>query len=60
MFYMYVFFGILNWPKIGMFLGLGFSSTFRLPVIHVFFQESCSWESDKLFVVVTAKFWQKT
>ena len=29
--YMYVFFRVPNWPKIGIFLGLGFSLTFGLP-----------------------------
>ena len=39
MFYMYVFFRVPNWPKIGIFLGLGFSSTFGLsppPPCHIF------------------------
>ena len=31
MFYMYVFFRVTNWPKIGIFLGLGFISTFGSP-----------------------------
>ena len=28
---LYVFFRVPNWPKIGIFLGLGFSSTFGPP-----------------------------
>ena len=46
MFYMYVFFRVPNWPKICIFLGLGFNSTSGSHVI--FFQESQPWASDVL------------
>ena len=35
MFYICVFFWVPNWPKIGIILGLGLSSTFGPPPSHI-------------------------